>query len=130
MPLTLEQEDYKRQIEDVKRQFDLLRFHSSFQEEHIQRQIAESTMLVDELMRNCRHFVEPSQTATSARCAICGSRFRWYCPNSPDHACHYHSHNGLVLMINRFFEPVPEGHDAENESEEWCIYCGQPYEQK
>lgn len=42
----------------------------------------------------------------SARCDHCGERLGWWCPNSPDHLCHY-----------------TENYDS-------CDYCGQPEERK
>jgi hypothetical protein len=54
----------------------------------------------------------------------------WTCPRSPDGYCHYRSEDGRILLRDGRSVPVPPGHNAANESKEWCIYCGQPSERK
>ena len=41
----------------------------------------------------------------AARCFVCGESLGWYCPDSPDGACHYSKGEG-------------------------CDYCGEPSERK
>jgi hypothetical protein len=66
----------------------------------------------------------------SGSCA-CGYATGWWCPDSPDNACHYFTMpDGGVLDINNNRIEVPEGHDYSNEEYDWCIYCGQPDERK
>ena len=48
-----------------------------------------------------------------AHCLICLESFGWYCPDSPDHLCHYED------------KPYPK-----TGSPEICIYCGYPGERK
>jgi len=44
--------------------------------------------------------------STSAICLVCGTDFGWWCPESPDHICHY------------------------SRSEDECDYCHMPMERK
>lgn len=109
MPLTPEQEDYKRQL------------------------AASDAAQRAALCRGCRHCVEPMPPAAEygfCHCAICGTNFRWYCPASPDRVCHYWSTDDQVELIDGTSVPVPPRHDASNESSEWCIFCGDPRERK
>jgi len=43
---------------------------------------------------------------TGAVCSVCGQSFGWWCPNSPDHLCHY------------------------SKSDDDCDYCHMPSERK
>lgn len=77
----------------------------------------------------------------SAVCEICELDFGWWCPDSPDHACHYHSEyvekDGAIYRIvvlldgakdESFLDKdVPE---KEHETEDCCLYCGEPEERK
>jgi hypothetical protein len=109
MALTPEQEDYKRQLAEAKEKDR------------------------DALLRGCRHYVEqapPGVDPGFVSCAICGKGFRWYCPASPDHTCHYWSTDDQIELIDGTTVPVTGRHDPSNESREWCIFCGDPYERK
>lgn len=100
-------------------------------QEEYKWQIAEAKSRHETLICDCCHFVElRTEPYRFAYCAICGNCFRWYCPDSPDHTCHYKSHGGRVVRIDGIVETVPVGHDATNECGEWCIFCGEPYERK
>lgn len=75
--------------------------------------------------------------ALSAHCLICGkSSHIWYCPKSPDHVCHYDSRKDeadrlyVELYNGKRFYKLPEDHDPDNESDDWCIFCGYPDERK
>jgi len=54
---------------------------------------------------------EPRGEFGGAQCLICFESFGWYCPDSPDHLCHYED------------KPYPK-----TGSPEVCIYCGYPEE--
>ena len=65
-----------------------------------------------------------------AECEGCDCDFGWYCPDSPDHICHYHTDEGKVELIDGTLVDPPPGHDGEDEYNEWCLYCGHPDERK
>jgi len=90
------------------------------------------------LSANCNHeFREltPSELkdewmSVGARCLVCGAHFGWRCKKSPDSVCHYYSSEGKVELIDGTFVNVPEGHEPDNESDDRCIFDGQPDERK
>ena len=74
-----------------------------------------------------------------AECRFCGriGWEHWYCPDSPDHVCHYFSvpENGrcYVKDINGEKIYLPATHTVEDErweTEDQCLFCGQPNERK
>jgi hypothetical protein len=94
-----------------------------------------------------------------AECSVCeyGSDFcedlGWYCPDSPDHLCHYtsimnvtgpidkmtpedaaieaeHRKYCFVELINKQKHFLPLNHDWRGDSPDWCIFCHQPDERK
>lgn len=95
----------------------------------------------------CWHDIEERGDYGGARCIHCGNYeefpdgkgrpWGWYCPDSPDHQCSYHAErdeNGkyFVWTINgeKVFLPKYTVEDAKHESDDWCIFCGQPEERK
>ena len=69
------------------------------------------------------------------RCSDCGKRFDgWFCPDSPDHSCHYFTEEDCksVKLITGEMVLVPdhENHAFEYETEDECLFCGQPEERK
>lgn len=83
------------------------------------------------LIRTCKHeTIIKEGSYEGAVCDTCGSGFGWYCPESPDHTCHYNSVNGLVTLIDGRTVPIPEEHDPDYESDDSCIFCGEPDERK
>lgn len=66
----------------------------------------------------------------SGECAGCFADFGWYCPDSPDHACHYYTTNGKVILIDGTETAPPPGHNEDREDCDWCIFCGSPDERK
>jgi len=97
-----------------------------------------------ELVRNCAHEFEPltprqiadEWMSESSRCIHCNTRFGWRCKKSPDGVCHYNSspnrdgEGRIIYLIDNSRVPVPDGHDHNHESHDWCIYCGMPEERK
>jgi hypothetical protein len=65
-----------------------------------------------------------------AECEGCDTQFGWYCPDSPDRVCHYHTDEGKVELIDGTLVDMPANHDSEHESSDWCLYCGHPDERK
>jgi hypothetical protein len=93
---------------------------------------------LSELIGQCNHsnaVIFNNQQAldggyASAICTVCNRNFGWYCPDSPDHVCHYYSQDGKITLVDGTEIPVPEGHDKIGESDDWCIFCGEPDERK
>lgn len=82
----------------------------------------------------------------SVKCEHCNefgwmSQFVWYCPGSPDHACHYsYGYEGLGKRKKFFIKTIndekcfdlpkdfdPDYYYSQNGI---CIFCGQPDERK
>ena len=88
------------------------------------------------LMRQCKHVIaEPDRRSirdgcAGAQCAVCKLNLGWYCPDSPDHACHYYSHDGKVTLVDGTEVDVPEKVKGRTESDDWCIFCEEPDERK
>jgi hypothetical protein len=62
-------------------------------------------------------------------------------PTSPDGVCVYYSQAGrdehagkrvvrLKIGADWVIHPLPDDHDEGGESEDWCVFCGQPDERK
>jgi hypothetical protein len=55
----------------------------------------------------------------------------WDCPESPDKKCHYFTNEAGKVVLKKGVEvDPPQGHDSDNESDDWCIFCGAPEERK
>jgi len=63
-----------------------------------------------------------------AICEICNHNFGWSCSESPDKTCHYFSKDGKVTLIDGTTVDVES--DEDYETEDCCIFCGQPEERK
>lgn len=62
----------------------------------------------------------------TAVCEICGERFKWWCPESPDHICYYFSTDGEVELI----DGTTVKKSSPNENLDECLFCGKPEERK
>lgn len=70
-----------------------------------------------------------------AFCLVCGTGFGWYCTESPDHSCHYFSEvdengNPIVELHDGTIHRLPSDHNAEYETNDQCLFCGNPEERK
>jgi hypothetical protein len=85
--------------------------------EEISRKVTELRMQRREVLRGhtCRVDAKENPSYISAggwkdwggaRCCICNVNHGWYCPDSPDHSCHY------------------------SQSYDSCDHCGEPEERK
>lgn len=89
------------------------------------------------LAKTCHHRVEfdkgedeDDDGSSSGYCVVCNEYFGHYCPESPDHVCHYHTHDGKITLINGEEINAPEDHNPHYETWDMCIYCGGPEERK
>jgi hypothetical protein len=77
---------------------------------------------------------------SGAECVICDKMLGWFCTESPDNTCHYHSEEGPQLYDEKPYNYVhlitgeehvlPADYDGKYETEDCCIFCGQPEERK
>lgn len=90
-----------------------------------------------DLRNDCKHKIlvrEPDQYGHygSAECEGCFEDFGWYCPEAPDHRCHYwfQDENGRksVDLLDGTRHELPA--DTEQPYYEDCIFCGHPEERK
>jgi hypothetical protein len=84
---------------------------------------------LDNLVRNCDHAL-----LNDGYCPTCKKHFGWGCDESPDKVCHYYSReedgNSFVRLIDGRKYQLKATHDPNDESEDWCIFCGHPDERK
>lgn len=88
------------------------------------------------LRRQCTHHLSPltpSQRGEEwmcirAHCEVCEASFGWRCKESPDSVCHYFTDDGKIELIDGTEIIAPKGHDFEWETEDCCIFCGDPDE--
>lgn len=68
-----------------------------------------------------------------AHCAVCGTDYGWFCPDSPDNTCHYFTDNSdgqSVTLINGDVYKLTKRSDPRYESDDFCLFCGGPEERK
>lgn len=84
-------------------------------------------------LKGCRHEIE--NIAGHASCSACKLELGWYCKDSPDHHCHYYStDNGKSVELSTG-EKVPnpgfeEDYEPLYETDDNCLFCGEPDERK
>jgi len=85
----------------------------------------------------CKHsIIKEGLDDPDAVCEVCGTKFGWWCPDSPDHACHYYSYHDkgkrVVLLIDETDYIIPEKTSPlpDNEDSNFCLFCGEPEERK
>ena len=93
--------------------------------------------LPDEEDMVCAHTTLIETNYEVGQCKDCKKTFDWYCPDSPDNQCHYYTQDtpegkGLMfrdgsIMLTKDF---PEDWDPDYETDDCCIFCGQPDERK
>lgn len=79
--------------------------------------------------KSCKHEIKENKYEDGS-CCHCGESFGWYCKDSPDHVCHYYSSNGQIELINGEFVATPDDHNDKYETDDSCIFCGNPEERK
>ncbi len=92
--------------------------------------LVELRMELAELECTCPH--EIVRRCNSAICNICGQDFGWWCKVSPDHVCHYYTSTyegkSCVLLIDDTYYGFTPEKDPEYQTEDECLFCGQPKE--
>lgn len=100
----------------------------------LKKKLKKAKAKYEEFKKDCKHSIAYNHCETfgdgSAWCSVCGEHFGWYCPDSPDHGCHYDSYQGMVELSDGTKVPVPKYHDADYETDDDCIFCHQPNERK
>jgi hypothetical protein len=100
--------------------------------------LAEAYKALFELMHHCNCEFEPltkeeledEWMSEGARCIKCGQHRGWRCKISPDGVCHYHSKDGCVQLLGGELYKLPDSHDFNGESDDWCVFCVMPKERK
>jgi hypothetical protein len=94
---------------------------------------------LDMLLKLCKHSIVKKHEFVV--CEVCGDEFGWWCPESPDHACHYFSkYEGEEPNIRRVVV-LRDGKEDSSflknkvpatrfESFDFCLYCSKPHERK
>lgn len=77
----------------------------------------------------CHHKIQDSSYG-GAECQYCREDFGWFCEESPDHICHYYSNDRKITLIDGTEVSVPEDHNDKYETDDCCIFCGNPEERK
>jgi hypothetical protein len=111
----------------------------------LRKKLVEIQQKIGKIESNCKHVLvqvhaNPKYDDNgSARCENCDRYFSWWCPDSPDHACHYITHEVEgYLLTARAVELVDgtehilhdyEG-DPEYENDDGCVFCHEPDERK
>jgi 5-methylcytosine-specific restriction endonuclease McrA len=124
--LDAEQKEHKARIESINTALDL-----------IKTTYDRLKMELWELQQSCPHDINCSDTG-AAVCTICNERFGWFCSKSPDKCCHYFSepvHEGQrgIRSLNNEILLLPSTYtdkDAEQETQDTCIFCQDPLERK
>jgi hypothetical protein len=111
--------------------------HKSFlaEAQRLKEVVAVAKKAAKDFIKTCKHEAIEYHTwgkddHGSATCRICESHLGWYCPESPDRGCHYTSEKGKVELSDGTLVDVPAGHDDSYETDDSCIFCGQPDERK
>jgi hypothetical protein len=89
------------------------------------------------LVNLCPHDAKRIKMGNSGGCEYCyGADDKgWWCDESPDNCCHYYSsrdddNKSFVILSDGSKYILPETHDAEHETDDWCIFCENPDERK
>ena len=88
--------------------------------------------------KKCTHYLPPltdkqlkdKWMSAGAVCEICSKCWSWRCKESPDSVCHYYTEDGKIPLINGdSVDPEPD-HDPQYETDDYCLFCGNPEERK
>lgn len=111
----------------------------------LRTQLAEIQQKIGEIKRNCKHIIievgaEPQYGwHGSALCEDCDVDFGWWCPNSPDHVCHYITHEIEGYLLTARAVELVDGTehiihdyqgDPEYENYDNCVFCHDPDERE
>ncbi len=99
--------------------------------------LAEIQKKIYDIKSNCRHIIELK--FDQAWCGDCNQYFGWWCPDSPDNTCYYHTYEvDAYLLTSRMVTLIDgtehilrdyEG-DPKYESDDDCVFCHDPEERK
>lgn len=138
VPRTPEQEEYFQKLQTAR---ELLKA---------------ATQTRDSLLKNCKHSIAYSVDHSypefgpdgNCWCNICNEHFGHYCPESPDHGCHYYTEDDglhVKLFTGEIVRKPIDPHDPTNwagqmitvddnckqwETDDVCLFCGAPDERK
>lgn len=97
------------------------------------RQVKDQQLLTQVYQVLCAH-EQVVKKDDSAKCTECNCNLGWYCPKSPDHQCYYYSEEiagkKFIVLNNDTKVPLPDDHNSEYETDDSCLFCGEPDERK
>lgn len=111
----------------------------------LRKQLVEIQQKIGGIENNCQHVVVHVHAKSeygwngSARCENCDRYLSWWCPDSPDHTCHYHTHEVEAFLLKARAVELIDGteyiiHDYEGdpkyENDDDCVFCHEPDERK
>ncbi len=111
----------------------------------LRKKLTEIQQKIWKIERNCKHNIEqvganPKFNCEGfAECQDCNSHFGWWCPNSPDHICHYFTHEVEAFLIKARAVELVDGAehiihdyqgDPEYETDDVCVFCHEHEERK
>jgi hypothetical protein len=90
---------------------------------------------VEQILKNICPHCQYKRSGDSKSCSDCNERMDgWWCDKSPDNSCYYFSEEKdgkhVVGLENGSQFILPADHDPEEESEDCCLFCGEPEERK
>lgn len=97
------------------------------------------TLKIMEIKADCKHTIVQTKSYGGAYCKDCNTNYGWWCPDSPDHLCHYHTHEVEgYLLTARAVELVDDTEyiihdyqgDPKYENADDCVFCHEPDERK
>lgn len=111
----------------------------------LRKQLTEIQQNIAKIERNCKHRIvevgaEPKYGWNGdAVCEDCNTSFGWWCSDSPDHRCHYFTHEVEAYLIKARAVELVDGTehilheydgDTEYETDDDCVFCHMPDERK
>lgn len=93
------------------------------------KEINDSTVLKRIYSSICDH-KKLKQRNDYAECTECSTCIGHYCSGSPDKKCHYYSQNKELTLQDGTKYQLPEDYEDDYETEDCCIFCGEPEERK
>ncbi len=90
---------------------------------------------INQIKSRCQHVIDKTKS-DGTKCKICEESFGWYCPDSEDHSCHYFTEHDevkdlfYVEMINKSKHYMDKMYSGVDETEDTCLFCGDPEERK
>lgn len=111
----------------------------------LRKQLTEIQQNIAKIESNCKHSIKQVGATPKykhegfASCENCDRDFGWWCPDSPDHTCHYYTVIVEGFLITARAVELVNGTehilydydgDPEYETDDDCVFCHEPDERK